>query len=120
MLPMRRAKTGWLCLLLLLAATAAHAEDHLIIQKNKAFEQNGVAIEDLKVRAGDTLTFTNNDVVTHNIFSKDGANQFEIPKQEPGITATVTMKAPGDVNIRCAIHPKMKLHVIVLPKGAAN
>jgi len=98
-------------------AGGAYAADHLIVQKNKSFEANGVAIDDIKVKVGDSLTFTNNDMVTHNIYSRDPGNEFEIPKQLPGVTASVVMKTRGEVNIRCAIHPKMKLHVTVEPNA---
>jgi plastocyanin len=103
-----------------LTASGAFAGDHVIIQKDKSFLQNGAPIEDIQITAGDSLTFTNNDLVTHNIYSRDPGNEFEIPKQVPGVTASVTMKTPGEVNIRCAIHPKMKLHVLVKPAGAAK
>jgi plastocyanin len=111
---------GLACGLALVLQGAAHAEDHLITQKDKSFTQNGITINDIKVHAGDTLTFTNGDVVTHNVFSKSPGNEFEIPKQEPGVTASATMKTPGEVDIRCAIHPKMKLHVTVEPASAAS
>ena len=93
---------------LLASAGSALAADHVVEQKDKAF-----SVDEIKVKAGDTITFQNKDDVAHNIFSKDAGNEFEIPKQDPGATGTITFKTPGEVKIRCAIHPKMKLVVTV-------
>jgi plastocyanin len=92
----------------LLISTGAAAEDHAIVQKDKSFSQ-----EEITVKAGDTITFDNQDAVTHNIYSKDAGNEFEFAKQDPGQKQTVTLKTPGQVKVRCAIHPKMKLLITV-------
>jgi len=101
----------------LVAVPYAVADDHVISQKDRAFYQsdggNTVEITDMTVKTGDSLTFTNSDDVTHNIYSKSPGNEFEIPKQVPGTSSTVIMKTPGSVEVRCQIHPKMKLKITV-------
>jgi plastocyanin len=91
-----------------LAALPAFAADHEVIQKDKVFSQEAIT-----VNAGDTVTFKNEDDVAHNLFSKSDSKVFEIPKQPPGSKEAVTFDKAGEVKIRCAIHPKMKLTVTV-------
>jgi len=67
----------------------------------------------IEVKQGDSLTFRNEDTVVHNVFANGGENKFEIKAQLPGQATTVTMDKPGDTEVRCAIHPGMKLKVSV-------
>src|SRR5688572_19255439 len=87
---------------------SAYAADHPVTQKGKEF-----STKDITVKAGDSITFVNEDDVTHNLYSKSDAKSFEIAKQEPGNKESVTFDKAGEVKIRCAIHPKMKLTVKV-------
>ena len=93
-----------------LAAPAA-AEEHEIVQKDKAFSQ-----EEVKLHAGDKLVFRNQDSVTHNLFSRSAGFAFEVKVQLPGQDTSVNFDHPGEADVRCAIHPGMKLHVVVEPK----
>jgi len=108
------------------AAFQAVAADHTVIQANKTFvdgstpqdkldailKDEAVAkaatLETLTVKKGDTITFKNGDTVTHHVFTT-GFNE----KQEPGQSSKLTFSDSGDVIVRCAIHPKMKLTVKV-------
>lgn len=82
--------------------------DHVVDQKDKEFSQT-----EITVKRGDTLTFKNGDTVTHNVFSVSKANAFTIKIQKPGESSTVDFKEAGTTEVRCAIHPKMKLVVTV-------
>ncbi|MDP6476182.1 MAG: plastocyanin/azurin family copper-binding protein [Alphaproteobacteria bacterium] len=98
-----------ICVLLLLplAAAGAHAgSEHVISQKGKKFSPGQI---DIKV--GDTLTFINDDKRRHNIYSKTPGQTFNIRKQSPGARDSITFDDSGTVEVRCAIHPKMRLVV---------
>ena len=98
--------------LLALAAPAA-AEDKRIVQKDKAFSQ-----PEIVVRQGDRIVFSNQDSVSHNLFSRSEGSQFEIKVQLPGQDSAVKFDHAGTAEVRCAIHPDMKLRVVVEPKEA--
>jgi plastocyanin len=97
-------------LVLALAALAgpAAAEDHPVSQKGKRFEP-----ELLRVKVGDRVLFQNDDETAHNVFSRTAGNAFNVGMQEPGSTSPVTFEQAGTVEVRCAIHPGMKLTVQV-------
>lgn len=96
------------CAAALLAAGGASAGDEVIVQKDKSFSQEKVVI-----RAGDRLVFSNRDSVTHNLFSRTPGFEFEVKVQLPGQDSPVTFDRPGEAEVRCAIHPTMKLRVVV-------
>lgn len=92
----------------LLLASAAAAGEHHVSQKGKVF-----APTELRVKAGDKIVFRNDDDVTHNVFSRTEGSEFNVKLQEPGSDSPVVMEKPGVVDVRCAIHPAMKLRVVV-------
>jgi plastocyanin len=92
----------------LLLAAAASAEDHDVSQKGRQF-----APAELKVRAGDRVVFHNDDDVTHNVFSQTAGSAFNVKLQEPGSKNPVAFERAGVVDVRCAIHPKMQLRIVV-------
>jgi plastocyanin len=92
-----------------LALTAVGASDaHSVSQKNKAFSQAA-----LTVKPGEDVTFTNDDVVVHNVFSATPGLAFNLKTQPPGTSAHVSFDKEGAVDVRCAIHPTMKLTITV-------
>lgn len=92
-----------------LAGTAvAFAAERTISQKGKVFSET-----DISIKVGDTLTFLNDDTVAHNVISMSAGNQFNLGSIKPGLSTPVTFKAAGDVQVICAIHPSMKMHVKV-------
>jgi len=90
------------------AGIARAAGRHVIGQKNKAFSK-----AEITIKPGDTILFKNDDAVTHNVFSSSSANKFNVKAQAPGSTSPVTFPTEGIVEVRCAIHPRMKLIVHV-------
>jgi len=99
--------------LLTLAITAglsagALAATEVIHQQGRAF-----SIESVTVKKGEVLTFLNDDSVPHNIMSTSKGNEFNLGSQSPGSSTDVTFKEPGDVQVICAIHPRMKMTVKV-------
>jgi plastocyanin len=55
----------------------------------------------------------NDDTVPHNIFSVSKGNEFNLGSQAPGASTDVTFKEAGEVQVICAIHPRMKMTVTV-------
>lgn len=86
----------------------ADAATVTVSQKDRAFAPAAVTM-----KVGGTLVFKNDDDVTHNSFSASKGNEFNSKAQQPGATASVTFKTPGEVEIRCAFHPKMRMLVTV-------
>jgi plastocyanin len=107
-------KLSWMLAVLVgavsLAAVALAAPDYLIIQKDRAF-----SVRTLTIRAGDRVVFTNADSITHNVYSVTPGLEFDLRSQAPGQSDTVTFAKQGTLVVECAIHPKMKLQVVVTP-----
>jgi plastocyanin len=90
---------------LLALPQAAFAADKVIIQKGRAFNPKEVSID-----RGDTLTFTNEDEFIHQMYAGD---LFDSDEKRPGQKLTETFSRTGTFEVRCHIHPKMKLVVRV-------
>lgn len=86
----------------------AGAADHTVTQKGQQFSPRA-----LKIKAGDQVIFFNDDTGTHNVFSESAANTFDLKAQRPGTSTKVAFPATGRVDIRCAIHPAMRMTVDV-------
>ena len=87
------------------ALAAANQEIH---QKGRVFSSENVTL-----KKGDALTFVNDDTIPHNILSTSKGNEFNLGSQAPGAATDVTFKEAGDVQVLCAIHPRMKMMVKV-------
>ena len=95
-------------LLVLTASGPSWADEHVIVQQNKAF-----SVTALTAKVGDTLVFNNQDSFVHNIFSLSDVQSFDLGTFSKGETRKVTLEKPGKVEIECAVHPGMKLTVDV-------
>jgi plastocyanin len=87
--------------------TTVFAAEVAVVQRDLAFSEREVTL-----RVGDRLTLVNADDVRHNVFSERGVT-FDVV-QAPGDSHTVALGAPGELDVQCAIHPRMKLRVRVL------
>lgn len=65
-------------------------------------------LKSIKIKSGDSINFYNKDTVVHNVFGLDF--NFHQPKDS---VVKKTFKKKGTTIVRCAIHPKMKIKVIV-------
>jgi plastocyanin len=91
---------------LLLVPLAASAQGgNIIVQKNRRFTPAQISIP-----RGAALTFTNEDEFIHQMFV-DGL--FDSPEKRPGQNLTEVFERSGTFEVRCHIHPKMKLTVRV-------
>ena len=73
-----------------------------ITMKNIAFAPTSVT-----VKAGQTVTWTNEDDVAHNVIADSGAS-FKSDLLNKGGTFTFTPKKAGTIEYECTIHPGMK------------
>lgn len=95
-----------LLLVLLLSGPALAAEgDHTISQKNRAFRPGEVTIG-----RNESLVFTNQDSFIHQIYV-DGL--FDSDEKGPGEILNESFPRAGTFQVRCHIHPTMRLIVHV-------
>ena len=88
-------------------ATAAVAAATTISQKDKTFSQDSVT-----VKAGEKIKFINDDNVTHNLTVKTpGATTRQGVQEKPGDEIELGFDEAGTYEVRCLIHPKMKMSV---------
>ena len=91
-----------------LSAIPLLAADHEITQQDRHFSQTEITI-----KVGDTISFKNDDEVTHNVFSITPGMEFDLHRQAPGASSTISFNKAGDAEVDCSIHPRMKLLVHV-------
>ena len=66
----------------------------------------------LTVAAGTTVTWTNNDSLTHTVTANDGS--FDSSNLKPGQQFSYTFNTPGTYSYHCALHPFMSGVVVVV------
>jgi plastocyanin len=71
----------------------------------------------LAVPSGSTVTFPNEDPISHNLFSLTPGNTFDLGLYRKGTGKAHKFEAPGVVNVYCNIHPTMSavVHVMSTP-----
>lgn len=74
--------------------------------QNFAFNPDSVTVS-----VGTTVTWTNNDTVSHTVTSTDGA--FDSGNIAPGDTFTFTFSTAGSFSYICSYHPNMTATVVV-------
>ncbi|MDI1262833.1 MAG: plastocyanin/azurin family copper-binding protein [bacterium] len=89
-------------------SVGALAANQMIYQKGRVFSS-----ENVSVKKGAALTFVNDDTIPHNIMSATKGSEFNLGSQAPGMSTDVTFKEAGDIQVICAIHPRMKMMVKV-------
>ncbi len=99
---------------LALAALGVHAKEDEVSQKSKAFLVNKSPVQTLRLSVGDTLAFRNDDPFFHNVYSASKVKEFDLGSYAQGQSRKVVFDHEGGVDIECAIHPDMKLHVDVV------
>ena len=90
-------------------STGALAATEVIHQQGRAFSSESVT-----VKKGEAITFFNDDTVPHNVMSAAKGNEFNLGSLPPGSSTDVVFKEVGDVQVICAIHPRMKMTVKVV------
>ena len=67
----------------------------------------------LAIVVGTKVAFPNHDTSWHNIYSKGGANDFDVGLYPPGKSREVTFNKPGVARILCNAHPSMEAFIVV-------
>lgn len=87
---------------------AQSKSETIISQKNRTYAPGKVTI-----KAGETLKIVNDDIFLHHAFVEGGDMDYDSGSMEEGESSDVTFEKPGQYQVLCAIHPKMKLDVTV-------
>lgn len=97
-----------LALLAFLGAPAAATLDavHSVALKNSRFNPNL-----LFIKAGDTVVWTNQDMILHTVTAYEGS--FDSGNLPPGATFTWTSTSPGVVPYHCNFHGLMVAVLVV-------
>lgn len=92
-----------------LTALPAFADSIGIVQKDQTFSKLS-----LTVASGDTVMWGNDDDVTHNITIRNPDGKVvDMGAQKHGQVIKARFDDPGVYAVRCSIHPKMKMAVVV-------
>ncbi|MBV8165586.1 MAG: cupredoxin domain-containing protein [Alphaproteobacteria bacterium] len=91
-----------------LVTTPALAAEVTVGQKGQKFSEESVTL-----KAGDSIKFQNDDNISHNVLSKGPGGNKNAGLQKAGDASTILYDKPGEYEVVCGIHPKMKLHVKV-------
>lgn len=98
-------KTFALVLLFTVPAVSFAQSTNTIVQKGRRFLPAEVTI-----RKSESLTVTNDDEFIHQIYSE---GLFDTDEKRPGQNIVANFPRSGTFEVRCHIHPKMKLVVNV-------
>ncbi len=93
---------------IILSAGLAGAAELTVSQKKKSFDPKL-----LNANLGDTVLFVNDDRYAHNLYSETPGFEFNVRKQMPGDEHSIKLDRRGTFELRCVIHPRMKLAVVV-------
>jgi len=71
----------------------------------------------LAIPVGSTVTFPNDDPISHNLFSLSSGNAFDLGLYRKGAGKTERFDTAGIVNVYCNVHPNMSavIHVMSTP-----
>lgn len=88
------------------------AESVQMTTRNKTLIPHVIAIP-----AGSTVSFPNQDPISHNLFSLSSGNSFDLGLYRRGPGKSEKFEAPGIVNVYCNVHPNMSavIHVMATP-----
>lgn len=91
---------------LVVCAPAALAKDYKVSIKDVSYSP-----KEIKIKKGDTVTWTNADERDHTVTADDGS--FKSGKMSDGETFKQKFDKPGRYKYHCDYHPRMKATVVV-------
>jgi plastocyanin len=68
----------------------------------------------LVVPEGATVSFPNNDTISHHVYSFSPAKKFQLPLYGHGISRTMRFEQSGTVALGCNIHDSMQAYIRVV------
>lgn len=89
-------------------AHAAAAQPPMISQKGKTFSPDAIEIP-----VGTAIVIDNDDRTIHHVYVESSAFNFDSGEQAPGQKVEIVFSKPGSFDVKCDIHPKMQLRVVV-------
>lgn len=93
---------------LALAAGSASAEEAEVRMKGVQY-----APGEVRVQAGDTVRFVNDDAVAHEVLAMGVGYAADLGVQKPGEERTLVFALPGTYRVDCVIHANMRTTVRV-------
>jgi plastocyanin len=81
-----------------------------LAQKGKAFVPRVLAVP-----VGSTVTFPNQDLIYHNVFSLSAPTPFDLGLYRDGASKSQTFTQPATYRVFCNIHPQMTALIAVVP-----
>ncbi len=75
-----------------------------------AIDKVAYAPVNISARVGDTIEWSNKDIVAHTATSRDKSWDYMIL---PNKKQTLTLKRAGEIDYYCKFHPNMKGHISV-------
>ena len=93
----------------LLSALSATAAEVVVDQVKEKFDK-----DTLSLKVGDSVTFSNSDPVKHNltVVTPDEESK-DLGMEQPGARVSYAPPKAGVYDVRCSIHPKMKMKIKV-------
>lgn len=79
-----------------------------ISQKRRTYAPTEVTI-----KAGDKIRIVNDDIFLHHAYVDSDLLRYDSGSMDEGESRDITFDDPGQYQVRCAIHPRMKLDVTV-------
>ncbi|MEO1310518.1 MAG: hypothetical protein AAFV51_06055 [Pseudomonadota bacterium] len=79
-----------------------------ISQKDRRFAPGALTIRPMQ-----TVRVLNDDRFIHHVYFETARGEFDSGDQRPGETVVLKFPGVGAYEVRCAIHPKMRLKVDV-------
>ncbi|MBV9494452.1 MAG: hypothetical protein JOZ54_09405 [Acidobacteria bacterium] len=94
------------------APKKAASNAYQMVTRNKSLSPHVLAVP-----AGSSVTFPNEDPISHNLFSLSQGNQFDLGLYRKGPGKAEKFDAPGVVSVYCNVHPQMSavVHVMTSP-----
>ena len=81
----------------------------VVSQRGQAFSPRVLVVTN-----GSEVTFTNDDITFHNVFSLSSARPFDLDVYAQGEVRSVSFPSTGLVKVYCHIHPDMAASILVL------
>ena len=79
-----------------------------VLQKGRAF-----AVREIEIARGSSVRFINADDFPHQIQTKGPGVDVDSGLQAPGETLDIAFPAAGAFEVRCGVHPRMRMSVRV-------
>lgn len=112
-----RNATILLAIVLVSALLGADLAERVAVAQGRTIRvsQKGLTFNPASIVApvGATVEFANDDNVVHNVYSASAAGAFDLKAQHPGDATTIVLGRRGVLDVRCALHPRMRMSITI-------